>query len=134
MPIRVRLLFSTMFLTLFLTAAIPLFTELSRPKDIWWTPHGMLVPLAQSSDRVEVYVRGKPLATAIEAGELQIAGEGGSGALTTSDVAFRFNNWDRVRAERLPLQLVRASAAGAMACLFLLILTGRLAYRGERKP
>ena len=132
MPTRIRLLFSTMTLTLLLTAAIPLFTELSRPKDIWWTPHGMLVPLAQSTDRVEVYVRGKPIATAIEAGEVQIAGDGGSGALSTNDVAFRFNNWDRVRAERLPLQLVRASACGALACLFLLILTGRLAYRGER--
>ena len=117
MPLRMRLLFSTMSLTLFLVAAIPLFTELSRPRDIWWTPQTMLVPLAQSADRVQVYVRGKPLATVVD----------------PTDVAFRFNNWDRVRAERLPLQLVRASACGAMACLFLLILTGRLAYRGERE-
>jgi len=117
MPTRVRLLFSTMCLTLFLTAAIPLFTELSRRSDIWWTPQAMLVPLAQSTDRVQVYVRGKPLATVVEA----------------SGVGFRFNNWDRVRAERMPLQLVRASACGALACLFLLIITGRLAYRGEKE-
>ena len=133
MPPRTRILFSTMSLTLFLTAAVPLFTELSRPKDIWWTPQSMLVPLAQSTERVQIYARGKPLANLIEAGQLQIAGEGGSSALSTSDVGLRFNNWDRVRAERLPLQLVRASACGAMACLFLLIVTGRLAYRGERE-
>jgi len=117
MPLRVRLVFSTMTLTLFLVAAIPLFTELTRRSDIWWTPQAMLVPLAQSADRVEIYVQGRPIATVIEA----------------SDVGLRFNNWDRVRAERLPLQLVRASACGAMACLFVLILTGRLAYRGERE-
>lgn len=132
MPLRARLLFSSMSLTLFLVAAVPLFTELSRRSDIWWTPQAMLVPLAQGADRVEVYVRGKSLATLIEAGQLRMAEGGGSDALATSDVGLRLNNWDRVRAERLPLQLVRASACGAMACLFLLTLTGRLAYRGER--
>ena len=117
MPPRIRLFFSSMILIPLFAAAIPLFTELTQRRDIWWTPRTMLVPLSQSADRVEIYVRGKPLATVVESG----------------DVGLRFNNWDRRRAERLPLQLVRASACGAMVCLFLLLLTGRLVYRGERQ-
>ena len=41
MPPRIRLLFSTMMVSLFLVAAVPLYTELSRRSDIWWTPRAM---------------------------------------------------------------------------------------------
>src|SRR6266581_3767596 len=133
MPPRIRLLYSTLMVTLFLIAAVPLYTELSRRSDIWWTPHAMLVPLAESTDRVEIYARGKPLVALLQAGQLRIAEEGGSSTLATSEVGIRFNNWDRVRAERLPLLLVDAAGCGVTACMFLLVLTGRLAYRGERE-
>jgi len=134
MPLRVRLVFATLSLILFAVAAVPLFGQLTGRSDIWWTPHAMMVPLAKSADRVEIYARGKPLAALLQAGQLRLAEGDGSGLLTTSDIGLRFNNWDRVRVERLPILLVRASACGAIACLFLLILTGRLAYRGEREP
>ncbi len=48
-------------------------------------------------------------------------------------MGLRFNNWDRVRVERLPLLLVYAAGSGVTACIFLLVLTGRLAYRGQRE-
>src|SRR2546422_1793079 len=69
MPPRIRLLYSTLTVTLFLVAAVPLYTELTQRSDIWWTPRGMLVPLAESADRVEVYARGRPLAALLEAGK-----------------------------------------------------------------
>ena len=133
MPPRIRLLFSILNLALFLVAAVPLYGELSRRSDIWWTPHAMLVPLAESKDRVEVYVHGKPLAALLQAGQLRIAEGGGLSALATSDVGLRFNNWDRVRAARLPILLWYAASCGGGAVLLLLIATGRLAYREERK-
>jgi len=131
MPPRIRLFFATLNLALFLVAAVPLYGELSRRSDIWWTPHAMLVPLAESKDRVEIYVHGQPLAALLEAGNLRIAEGSGLSALATGDVGLRFNNWDRVRAERLPLLLACAAACGITACMLLLVLTGRLAYRGE---
>src|SRR3989441_8888669 len=131
MPPRIRLLFSTLNPALFLVAAVPLYGELSRRSDIWRTPHAMLVPLAESKDRVEDYVHGKPLAALLQAGQLRIAEGGGLSALATSDVSHRVNDWDRVRVERLPLLLVCAAGCGITACMLLLVLTGRLAYRGE---
>ena len=133
MPPRIRLFFATLNLALFLVAAVPLYGELSRRSDIWWTPQAMLVPLAESKDRVEIYARGKPLAALLEAGNLRIAEGSGLSALATGDVGLRFNNWDRVRAERLPLLLACAAACGITACMLLLVLTGRLAYRGQRE-
>jgi hypothetical protein len=133
MPPRIRLFFAALSLILFFVAAIPLYGELSRRSDIWWTPHAMLVPLAESKERVEIYARGKPLAALLQAGQLRIAEDGALTTLATSDIGLRFNNWDRVRVERLPLLLVCATSCGVTACMFLLALTGRLAYRGERE-
>ena len=133
MPPRIRLFFAALSLILFFVAAIPLYGELSRRSDIWWTPHAMLVPLAESKERVEIYVRGKPLAALLQAGQLRIAEDGALSTLATSDVGLRFNNWDRVRVEGLPLLLVYAASCGVTACMFLLALTGRLAYRSERE-
>ncbi len=132
MPTRMRLMFAALSLTLFLISAVPLCRALSRPSDIWWTPHALLVPLAMRTDRVEIYARGKPLATLVQAGQLRIVENGGLSTLTPSDVGLRFNNWDRVRVEQLPLLLGYAAVCGVTACMFLLVVSGRLAYRGER--
>jgi hypothetical protein len=133
MPPRIRLFFAALSLIVFFVAAVPLFGELFRRSDIWWTPHAMPVPLAESKDRVEIYARGKPLAALLQDGQLRIAEDGGLSTLAANDVGLRFNNWDRVRVERLPLLLVSAASCGVAACMFLLALTGRLAYRGERE-
>jgi hypothetical protein len=136
MPPRIRFLFSTMTLSLFFVAAVPLYRELSRPRDIWWTPQPVLVPLAESTDRVEIYARGRPLAALLQAGQIRIAEGAGLRLLTPSEVGLRFNNWDRVRAEGLPVVLVSAAGCAAAVLMFLLIVTGRLVYReesGERR-
>jgi hypothetical protein len=132
MPPRIRLLFSAMMVTLFLVAAVPLYTELSRRSDIWWTPRSMLVPLAESADRVEIYARGRLLAALLETGQIRIAEDGRTSVLTPREVGLRFNNWDRVRAERLPVLLASAAGCAVAALMFLLVVTGRLAYRGEK--
>jgi hypothetical protein len=131
MPPRMRRLYATFSVTLFLIAALPIYRELSRRSDIWWTPLPMLVPLASSKDRVEVYVRREPLAALLQAGQLRMEDNGRSSVLGTSDIGFRFNNWDRVRAKNMVFLLACAAMCGVAALTVLLVLTGRLAYREE---
>jgi hypothetical protein len=133
MPPRVRMIFAALTGVLFLIPAVALYSELSRRTDIWWTPPQLLVPLTESTRRVEVYVRGKPLRTLIDAGQLRVTDADSASVVGTSDIGFRFNNWDRVGVQRLPLLLGYAAASGALAMLWFLIVTGRLAYRGEKK-
>jgi predicted xylose isomerase-like sugar epimerase len=121
-----------MTLTFFVLGAVPLYRELSRRSDIWWTPRATLVPLAQSSDRVEIYARGRPLVALLEAGQIRIAQEAGASVLTAADVGLRFNNFDHVRAAELPMLLAAAAGCGVAVLMFLLLVTGRLAYRPER--
>jgi hypothetical protein len=54
---------------LFSAMLVSLFTELSCQSDIWWTPRAMLVTLTESGDRVEIYARGRSLATCSSRGK-----------------------------------------------------------------
>src|SRR5207244_9489609 len=74
-PPRVRMSLAVMMLVFLLIPALALYRELSRRSDIWWTPQALLVPLSESSDRVEVYVRGKRLISLLPAGQLRTTGD-----------------------------------------------------------
>ena len=97
MPPRIRFFFAAMTATFFFIAAMPLYRELSRRRDIWWTPPTMLPSLAESADRVEIYARGRPLAALLEGGQVRLGEDARTSALAPDEVRLRFNNWDRVR-------------------------------------
>jgi hypothetical protein len=129
MPPRIRIFFASLTAVLFLIPGVAIYRELATRADIWWTPHAMLIPLTESRERVEIYVRGRPIEALLEAGQLRIADQTGLSALAANEVGLRLNNWDRVRAERRALLLAYAGALGAGVMLLLLWVTGRLAYR-----
>jgi len=134
MPPRLRLFFLVFTAALFLIPAVSLVSELTRRSDIWWTPRTMIVPLGESKDRVEIYARGRLVDSLIQAGTLRIVRDGDTTVVRTSDIGLRFNNWDRVRGDRTPRLLIYAAMCGVLAVIFFMILTGRLAYRGEIDP
>ena len=134
MPPRLRLFYSGLTLGLLLIPAVALYSELARRSDIWWTPPAMASTLGDSRDRVEIYMGDKPLAARLTAQQLWIRDETGSRVVGADEIRVRFNNWERMRTGRLPLLLVCAAALGAGLVIFLVIATGRLAYRGEREP
>ena len=134
MPLRLRLFFSVLVGALLLIPALGLYRELSMRSDIWWTPLPMAVSLPESRERVEIYVRGKPLGALLEAKRLSVSDDAGSGALEAREIGLRFNNSDRVRAARVPILLLYAATCGGGAVLLLLIATGLLAYREAPRP
>ena len=131
MPPRLRVFYSVLTAALLLIPAVALYSELTKRSDIWWTPPAMALSLADGKDRVVIYVRGEPLGHLLEQKELSITDGAGSRVLSDADISLRLNNWDRVRAARLPLLLVYAAACGGGIVLLVLMATGRLAYRGE---
>ena len=131
MPPRLRVFYSLLTAALLFIPTVALYNELSRRPDIWWTPLAMALSLADSKDRVEIYMRGQPLAGLLDQKRLSITDGAGSRVLRVEDIGLRFNNWDRVRAARLPLLLLYAAACGGGIVLLVLIATGRLAYRRE---
>src|SRR6266849_1212097 len=134
MPPRLRVFYSLLTGALVLIPLVALYSELSKRSDMWWTPATNQLPLAESRDRVEIYVRGRPLGMLLEQGHLAITDSAGPHVLTSQDVAVRLNNWDRMRIQRLPILLSYAAVLGAGLIALVLVATGRLAYREEREP
>ena len=132
MPPRLRVFYSLLTATLLLIPVVALYSELAKRSDIWWTPPALALSLTESRDRVQIFAEGRPLETLLEQKQVSITDGAASHVLTTQEIGLRFNNWDRVRGQRLPLLLFYAGACGAGVILLLVIATGRLAYRGER--
>jgi hypothetical protein len=114
----------------FLTSALQIVTYFIQPAEIWWTPKALAVPLAETSDRVEVYVQDVSLPDHIKAGRLQLLSDTGAQSVKGADVRLRFNNWDRIRAGRIPSLLSAGIALGASGVFFLFGILGW----GPRKP
>jgi hypothetical protein len=108
-----------------LTSATQLYPFYNQRADIWWTPRAMSIPLEAAQHRVRVYVRGSELENLVARDRLLLQTDAGTRVVRREDVGLRFNNWDRVRAERIPALLVSALTAGAGGALLLvgLILT-----------
>jgi len=116
-----QLVFLVVPVGLLLASALKLFAFFHQRSDIWWTPLSMSAPLALSSDRAEVYVRGTDLRILADSGQVRIGGT----VIRADDIRVRFNNWDRTRAEQIPMLLVYGFTIGAALVLIAFTLTGR---------
>jgi hypothetical protein len=108
-----------------LTSGARLYGLFHERSDIWWTPRGTMVPLPESHDRVAIYVRGSELDDLVAAGQLRLLRDSVTSVVSPTDIRLRFNNWDRVRAQRSSSLLISGVTAGVAAALLLvgLILT-----------
>lgn len=112
-----------------LTAGAQLYRFYHERNDIWWTPSRMLVPLADTHDRIAIYVRNTELDDLVAAGQLRLFRDSVGSAVTAADIGLRFNNWDRVRAERISTLLIFGVSVGAAGALVLVGLIFMLAGR-----
>jgi hypothetical protein len=119
---RSRTLLLALAGVVFLTSTLHIVRHLTQASDIWWTPKGLSTSLSDVADRVEVYVRDERLDDQIRSGRLQLLVGGSPSSLVSSDVRFRFNNWDRVRAREIPALLTSAALLGA-SCVGLFLAT-----------
>ena len=108
----------------FVLSALQIVRFLNQPADIWWTPKALGLPLADTSDRVEVYVRDVGLQEHLKAGRIQLLTDTGATPVTESDMRLRFNNWDRIRAQRIPSLLTAGIGLGASGVFFLFGVLG----------
>lgn len=112
------------------TSGARLYQFFHQRDDIWWTPRGMTIPLEAAHHRVTVYLRGKELDDLIARRQVLLQDQAGTSAVSRMDVGLRFNNWDRVRAEKIPGLLIAAATVGAAAALLLVGLVTRVERSG----
>jgi hypothetical protein len=85
----------------------------------------MSIPLEAAHHRVRVYVQDQELDQLVAARRLRLQTDSGTSIVARTDVGLRFNNWDRVRAERIPGLMISGITVGAAGALLLvgIILT-----------
>ncbi|MBN1907699.1 MAG: hypothetical protein JW927_21660 [Deltaproteobacteria bacterium] len=72
------------------------------PKDMWWTPKAMALPLEQTSQEFELFVNDELLQSRIKQGTLlAIDREGKTYPVVSEDVSVRLNNWHKIKASFL---------------------------------
>lgn len=64
-----------------------------------WTP---MTPIDESEDRVDVYIRDTRLVDLLDGESLVLNFDSEEVGLTTEDVTIRLNNYDRIRASKIP--------------------------------
>src|SRR5437879_13471999 len=121
MPPRLRVFYSILTATLLFIPVVALYSELPRRSDIWWTPPASALSLTESKDRVQIFAQGRPLETLVEQKQVSITDGAASHVLTPRESGLRFNNWDRVSAERLPQLMFYAAACCGGACIHLVL-------------
>src|SRR5262249_26463154 len=107
-----------------LLSALQLVMFFNQRTDIWSTPKALSLPLADASDRVEVYVAEVALPEQVKAGRVQLRTDAGARPVMDSDIRLRFNNWDRIRAEKIPSLLGFGIVLGAAGVFFLFGVLG----------
>jgi hypothetical protein len=108
----------------FLMSAVQLVRFFNQRADIWWTPKPLGLALADATDRVEVYVGEVALLQHVKVGRVQLLTDTGTRPVMESDIRLRFNNWDRIRAERIPSLMGVGIALGASGVFFLFGVLG----------
>ncbi len=104
-------------------------TLLNQPDDIWWTPAQMMQSYDQGSDRIEIYIDGEHLQGIIESGQLVLVSSEGEKVITNEDVRVRYNNYDRVRADRIEMTVIESGMVGGG---IVLVIFGLMALFGKR--
>lgn len=130
--VHARKLWLALGIVVLLIPASHLFRFFTQRSDIWWTPKALAVPLAETTDRVEIYVQEQPLQEQLNAQRLQMLTDRGPLALSVEDVTLRFNNRDHVRAEQIPLLLSAALVTGIAGTFVVLSALGR--WQPTRSP
>jgi hypothetical protein len=129
---RARKFWLVLGITVLLIPASHLFRFFTQRSDIWWTPKPLAVPLAESTDRVEIYVQGELLQEQLGAQRLQVLTDRAPATVSLRDVTLRFNNRDRIRAEQIPFLLGAALVTGVVGVF--VVLTGLGMWPPSRPP
>jgi hypothetical protein len=107
--------FTTVILPLMLLMipGVDIVRFLTQRNDIWWTPVGQYVTLGEGERQVRVYVRGTPLRTLVDAGQLELHdSSAGNSVVAANEVGLRLNHWDKVRSDRALILLLDGIMVG----------------------
>ena len=90
------------------------------PKDIWWTPMPLTVPLSETSNDFKIFLNNELLDNHIERGALFSSDNAGKPyRVVPEDIRVGLNNWYKVKAQFLNVSLFSAFFLGLSVAFFI---------------
>jgi hypothetical protein len=123
------LIFGGFFLVM---SVVNLWRTWRMDENIWWTPKQNPASLSEARDKVEIYFRGVQLEQILSSSRLQMVESSGVVPLAQADITLRFNNRDRILAQRIPGLIIFSATAGASLIVLLCGLL-RVSIGGRRQ-
>ena len=81
--------------------------------DMWWTPRSMALPLSETRQNFELFVRGELLQRHLDRGSLSaIDSQAGRYSFVPEDVEVRLYNWQKVKSSMLHIAVLAAFMLG----------------------
>ncbi|NCC25177.1 MAG: hypothetical protein EOM25_08250 [Deltaproteobacteria bacterium] len=83
------------------------------PKDIWWTPASMALPLSQTANDFQMFIAGTPVDELVTSDRLQtIDAQEHEFKVALEDIRIRKNNWLATKARELTMAVFQAFGFG----------------------
>jgi len=98
---------------------------------IWWTHHSMKLPIEQTVNSFEIYIREKQLSRHVSEGTLlSVDKNGEQHRVVSGDIGVRLNNWDKNRASILTHAIIGGFISGITITL---LITGLIQVFARKK-
>jgi hypothetical protein len=102
-------------------------------KDIWWTPMSMALPLNETQQEFELYIKDELLQKHLEAGALSVADKTGKSFFVGSDdIKIRLNNWNKMKSSMLNSAAISAFSLGISLAVLILGVVQFVANKEEK--
>ena len=89
-------------------------------KDIWWTPMSMALPLNETKQEFELYIKDDLLQRHLNAGTLSVVDKTGKiSMLASDDIKIRLNNWNKIKSSMLNSAAISAFSLGISLALLI---------------
>jgi len=89
-------------------------------KDIWWTPMSMALPLNETKQEFELYIKDALLQRHLNAGTLSVVDKTGKiSMLASDDIKIRLNNWNKIKSSMLNSAAISAFSLGISLALLI---------------
>jgi hypothetical protein len=96
--------------------------------DIWWTPKALALPLNDTRNEFEIFLKDELLQDHLERGSLLTTDlNGQSSRVVSNDIVVRLNNWHKTRASLLHSAVFTALLLGVSLMSLVVGVTARIA-------
>ena len=112
--------------------AVQMYRAFLGPRDIWWTPKQMALPIEKTRNNFQVFINKKSLDQHLSDQTLAVVDSSGTPTrINSNDIKVQLNNWHKTRATLLAFNIPSAILFGVVLALLVMGLAQTLGRKSK---